>query len=112
MTVKPELHLHHTANLELHGALLRDFDPFKRFWILSGTSLAELALKHAEVSELQAVTSAKLLNNVIQEELNYPFDDDSLIAGAVGDSVDEVFFGDGSHDGITLATEPESVWRQ
>ena len=82
-----ELHFHDPANLEFNCSLFRHFDALERLRILCRSGGTNTALKYAEVSKFQAVTLAKFLDDVIQEALNNAFDNDSLVARAVGVSI-------------------------
>jgi hypothetical protein len=99
VAVAAKAQFHDPSYLKLNRALFRNFDPFQRFWVLGDPSLAKLALKDSEVSEFQAVTLAQLVHDIVQEELNNPFDDNALVPCSVGDSINQVLLGDRVHDG-------------
>src|SRR5207253_2482667 len=67
LAIDTEAHFHHSADLELHGPLLRDLDALQGLRVLSGAGLANLALKNAEVPEFQPVSMTEFIDNIIQK---------------------------------------------
>jgi hypothetical protein len=60
-------------------------------------SLAELGLKHTEVSEFQAVAFTQLVHNLVKKLLNDLLDLDATVPGSVGNSVDQFFLRNRGH---------------
>src|SRR5437899_2081614 len=62
--------LHEAANLELDGSLLGYVDRFQSLGVLRFARSADLGLENAEVAELQAVASAQLADDLVEEALD------------------------------------------
>ena len=84
--------LHQSADLELDGPLGRHLDPLHRLWVLGDAGCSRLCLEHAKVPELQTVTFAKLVNDLVEEMLNDVLHNDPLGLGLVRNSVNQLFF--------------------
>lgn len=95
--IHAEFHLHDAADLELYGSLLWNLDALERLGILGGACRTDLALKHAEVTEFQAVAATQLIDDVIQKALNNALHHDTLLAGLIRKSVNQVLLGDRVH---------------
>jgi hypothetical protein len=92
-------HLHHAADFEFDGSLLRNFDALERLRILSHSRRSDFALEHAEISKFQAVAAAQFVDDVVKKSLNDALHDDALVPRSVRNAIDEFLLGDGSHDG-------------
>ena len=88
---------HETTDLELHHTLGGDLHLLQRAWVLGGASGTFLDLKDAKLAELEPISSAKLIDNRIQEQLDDLLGDDLGLARLGGDSVYKFFFRDGFH---------------
>lgn len=88
---------HQSAYLELNGTFGWDGNALECLWILSNPGSTDARFKHAEVSEFQAVTVTKLVDDLVEEFLNDAFHKDTLGPCGIRDSVDEFFLCDGGH---------------
>lgn len=97
--VAAEFQLHDATDFEFDGTLFRYLDPLEGLWILRDAGGADLALEDAEVPEFQTVALPEFVDDLIQKVLNDALDVDTFVARSVGDSIDQLFFGHGSHGG-------------
>ena len=88
---------HEPADLELDGPLSGDVYLFHGLGVLRDTSRAITQLEDAEIAALQPVTATELFNDLVKEMLNDPFDDNALVAGLLGNPINKIFLGYGSH---------------
>jgi hypothetical protein len=94
---------HHPSHLELHRPLGGHADSLEGLGILGHAGGADLALEHAEVAEFEAVAPAEFLDDLIEEGLDQPFDDGTLEAMLLRETLDEFPLG----DGLRVMSTPE-----
>ncbi len=89
--------LHKPTNLKLNGAFGRNLYPFEGFGVLGYSSCSLFGFEHTEITEFQAVITAKLFDDVIEKGLYNLFDHNSFIVGLFRNPINQLFFRDGRH---------------
>ncbi len=82
-----KFYFHKTACLEFDGTLWWNMDPFEGLWVLGNASGSLLGFKNTKIAELQAVTLAQLVDNLVQKSLYDLLDHYPLVPGEVSDPV-------------------------
>ena len=91
-----EFYFHKTACLEFDGAFRWNMDPFEGLWVLGDAGSPLLGFKNTKVAELQTVTLAQLIDNLVQKSLYDLLDHNPLVASKVSDPVYKLFLRSGS----------------
>ena len=71
-------------------------DPFEGLWVLGDASGPPLGFKNTKVAELQTVTLAQFIDNLVQKSLYDLLDHYPLVTGKVSDPVYKLLLRSGS----------------